>query len=405
MSSAKYNANKHFLSRMASSNKDQLAYLGTTTVFETKDVPIPEYVQNAGHDSNVIEEIQLDLAAAQSKFGKDDVNAKNVDFSDNVMKTHTSGYGIGQVQYELLSCGTNETPLQRYQRLKLEISEFSADLEKLKAENVDTANNVKLAEEVRKLSNNLSEMKVEQMVGNLKLKEPGHSVLTKQLESQIATFKEKSAKEGTSAGSLTYEVHYRGDHAKFAEAAKLAALEKRIADLEKNMGKDLKLLSTISADSAEKNLMGAINNIQTKLSLIEPSDYTHIDTRLQAVLHKMDLLKSKAKDIPETNNKITEVYDSVRKIEPVISILPNIVDRLSALKVLHEQAAQFASNLTTLETTQANVTKNLANQSALLKKVEDNISENLKQITENCANVNARIDKIAAKGAQKKAKK
>ena len=26
-------------------NKDQLAYLGTTTVFETKDVAIPEYNQ------------------------------------------------------------------------------------------------------------------------------------------------------------------------------------------------------------------------------------------------------------------------------------------------------------------------------------------------------------------------
>ena len=34
--------------------------------------------QNAGHDSNVIEEIQLDLAAAQSKFGKETVNAKDV---------------------------------------------------------------------------------------------------------------------------------------------------------------------------------------------------------------------------------------------------------------------------------------------------------------------------------------
>ncbi|XP_063693313.1 dynactin subunit 2-like [Bolinopsis microptera] len=386
-------------------NKDQLAYLGTTTVFETKDVTIPEYNQNAGHDSNVIEEIQLDLAAAQAKFGKETVNAKDVDFSDNVMKTHTSGYGIGQVQYELLSCTTNETPLQRYQRLKLEISEFSADLEKLKTEDVENTNNVKLAEEVRKLSNNLSEMKVEQMVGNLKLKEPGHAVLTKQLESQISTFKEKSAKEGASAGSLTYEVHYRGDHAKFAEAAKLASLEKRIADMEKNMGKDLKLLSTISADSSEKSVMGAINNIQTKLSLIEPSDYTHIDTRLQAVLHKMDHLKSKAKDIPETNNKVSEVFDTVRKIEPVISTLPNIVDRLTALKVLHEQAAQFASNLTTLETTQANVTKNLANQGALVKKVEDNIAENLKQISENCANVNARIDKIAAKATPKRGKK
>ena len=37
--------------------------------------------------------------------------------------------------------------------------------------------------------------------------------------------------------------------------------------------------------------------------------------------------------------------------------------------------------------------------------VEDNISENLKQITENCANVNERIDKIAGKGAPKKTKK
>ena len=38
-------------------------------------------------------------------------------------------------------------------------------------------------------------------------------------------------------------------------------------------------------------------------------------------------------------SQITEVYDSVRKIEPVISTLPNIVDRLTALKVLHEQGS------------------------------------------------------------------
>ena len=57
--------------------------------------------------------------------------------------------------------------------------------------------------------------------------------------------------------------------------------------------------------------MGAISNLQTKLSLIEPSDYTHIDTRLQAVLHKMDQLKAKAKDIPETNNKVTTVLQVV----------------------------------------------------------------------------------------------
>ena len=41
---------------------------------------------------------------------------------------------------------------------------------------------------------------------------------------------------------MTYEVHYRGDHAKFAEASRLATIEKRISDLEAKLGKDLKLL-------------------------------------------------------------------------------------------------------------------------------------------------------------------
>ena len=39
------------------------------------------------------------------------------------MKTHTSGYCIGQVQYELLSCGTNETPLQRFVRMSVRMFE------------------------------------------------------------------------------------------------------------------------------------------------------------------------------------------------------------------------------------------------------------------------------------------
>ena len=40
-----------------------------------------------------------------------------------------------------------------------------------------------------------------------------------------------------------------------------------------------------------------------------------------------------------------------------------------------------------------------------LSQVEDNIAENLKQISENCANVNARIDKVAGKLTPKKTKK
>ena len=43
---------------------------------------------------------------------------------------------------------------------------------------------------------------------------------------------------------------------------------------------------------------------------------------LQAVLHKMDLLKSKAKDIPETNNKVRYFF------------FPTLKVRMSMLQVL-----------------------------------------------------------------------
>ena len=38
--------------------------------------------------------------------------------------------------------------------------------------------------------------------------------------------------------------------------------------------------------------------------------------------------------------QVTEVYDLVRKVEPVISTLPDIVDRMSTLKLVHEQGIE-----------------------------------------------------------------
>jgi len=372
----------------------------SATCFETKDCPEPTFTRG-GTDSNIVEEIKVDLAAAQEKFGKDILKTAHADFSDSIAKERHGGYELGQREYELLSCTTNETPLQRFQRLKVELNEFGTELENMKEEDVKETDHIALAEQVRKLSKNLSEMKVEQMIGKLKMKEPGHGALTKQLTNQISSFKDKSAKEGGSAGVVTYEVHYRGDHAKFAEAAKLAALDKRIGELEKGLGKDTKVLASITSDMApsEKNVMGAINNLQVKLSLIDPNDYTHLDTRLQAVLHKMEQLKARSKEIPEPNNKVGEVFDMLRKVEPVVSTLPDIVERLTALKSLHEQATTLAGNLTQLESTQSNITKSISQQESLLKKVEENISGNMMTIVNNCTNLNTRIDKLVTKVA------
>ena len=60
--------------------------------------------------------------------------------------------------------------------------------------NLDRNLMCKIGSKVRKLTEDLAEMKVEKMIGKLKVTEPGHSVLTKQLNSQLSAFKEKSAK-------------------------------------------------------------------------------------------------------------------------------------------------------------------------------------------------------------------
>lgn len=71
----------------------------------------------------------------------------------------------------------------------------------------------------------------------------------------------------------------------------------------------------------------------------------------------------------EEDVKIKELYDLVIKWDLIAQQLPSIVNRLKALKTLHEEAAAFQTSLLNLETTSTELKKTIGNNATLLAKV------------------------------------
>ncbi|XP_064354760.1 dynactin subunit 2 [Dromaius novaehollandiae] len=77
------------------------------------------------------------------------------------------------------------------------------------------------------------------------------------------------------------------------------------------------------------------------------------------------------------------------------STLPDVVQRLLALKELHEQAMQFGQLLTHLDTTQQVMAGALKDNAALLAQVQKTMKENLAVVEDNFAAIDARVKQLA----------
>ena len=97
-----------------------------------------------------------------------------------------------------------------------------------------------------------------------------------------------------------------------------------------------------------------------------------LDARLKSVLSNADAAKKKLAEKHESGEnaaKINEIYESTKKWDEVAQAVPALIDRLQALKHLHDNASQFSTTLTHIETVQSQVAEALTTQAATLKTV------------------------------------
>lgn len=384
-------------------------------VYETGDLPEDDQAQFESEElcSDSVERIVVNPNAAFDKFKDKHVNTKGLDFSDRISRSRRVGYESGE--YEILGegSGVKETPQQKYQRLVNEIQELTQEVDTIQSAIKDTnaeerLTPVVLAQHAAQLKQQLVSAHLDSLLGpnaHINLADPD-GALARRLLTQLEVAK---GRRGSAAGDskpssakgqegvVLYELHSRPEQERFNESAKMAELEKRLAELEMAVGSGSDKQGPLSSGVQGASLMATIELLQARVSALDSATLDQVEARLQSVLGKMnEIAKHKAAiEDAETQNKVSQLYDVVQKWDAMSTAVPQVVQRLVAVKELHEQAMQFGQLLTHLDTTQQMINNSLKDNNTLLTQVQHTMKENLGAIEENFAALDDRMKKFS----------
>ncbi|XP_067170114.1 dynactin subunit 2 [Apteryx mantelli] len=383
-------------------------------VYETSDLPEDDQAEFDAEEltSTSVEHLIVNPNAAYDKFKDKRVGTKGLDFSDRISKTKRTGYESGE--YEILGegVGAKETPQQRYQRLLHEVQELAGEVERIQSTVKESAAEEKLtpmalAKQVAGLKQQLVSSHLEKLLGPdaaINLADPD-GALAKRLLVQLEAAKSSKAAPGKSpakapapaGNTVTYELHSRPEQERFVQAAKIAELEKRLAELEATVRCEPDGQNPLAVGLKGASLMETVEILQAKVSTLDVAVLDQVEARLQSVLGKVnEIAKHKAAvEDADTQSKVHQIYETVQRWGPMASTLPDVVQRLVALKELHEQAMQFGQLLTHLDTTQQVMASALKDNATLLAQVQKTMKENLAVVEDNFAAIDARVKQLA----------
>ncbi|XP_020492424.1 dynactin subunit 2 isoform X2 [Labrus bergylta] len=383
-------------------------------VYETGDLPEDDQAQFESEElcSDSVERIVVNPNAAYDKFKDKHVATKGLDFSDRISKSRRVGYESGEFEILGEGCGVKETPQQKYQRLVNEIQELTQEVDTIQTATKESnaeerLTPVVLAQQAAQLKQQLVSAHLDSLLGpqaHINLADPDGALarrLLTQLEAAKGSRGSGESKPTASAkgpdGVVLYELHSRPEQEKFNESAKMAELEKRLAELEIAVGSGSDKQGPLSAGVQGASLMDTIELLQARVSALDSATLDQVEARLQSVLGKMnEIAKHKtAIEDADTQNKVSQLYDVVQKWDAMSTSIPQVVQRLVAVKELHEQAMQFGQLLTHLDTTQQMINNSLKDNNTLLTQVQQTMKENLVAVEENFSALDQRMKKLS----------
>jgi len=165
--------------------------------------------------------------------------------------------------------------------------------------------------------------------------------------------------------------------------------------LEAVIGHSPEKMSVLASDTNQKHLVGMVSVLTSKISILDPEQLEQIEGRLQIFSQKLQTVTDKAAvEDADKQSKISEMYDLVKKMETMSASLPEVLERMIALKGLHEQALQFSKALTQLDVTQQQIQASLQDNQKLLKEVQGNFANNIEVVKNNISNLDQRMSKL-----------
>jgi len=200
-----------------------------------------------------------------------------------------------------------------------------------------------------------------------------------------------------SGNTITYELYYSPDQAKHLQVSKLANVERRVASVE----------ALVGLSSGGPPLISAVGELRDKVALLDAGRLEGVQHRMKALLPQLEAavgtltrtqadVKSGAASVPATEKKINDLYETMNRWDLVAQQLPALVNRLLALRTLHEDSLNLSTTLNKLENEQEAVLGLLKDNTTLLGKVDTSFQENMSTIQQNVASLEERFKNVAA---------
>ncbi|KAF7988963.1 hypothetical protein HCN44_007273 [Aphidius gifuensis] len=382
-------------------------------VYETTDLPEAEQFTEYNEDeSESIERLHINATEAFGKFKGKHVITEGVDFSDKISRKTRTGFGV----WELPGEGEQETPIQKFQRLQCEIKELYDEVAEIKEKAKDEEeikNSADIMAQVDEAGKQLNSIKLDDCFGTdlvVTLSDP-QGIRLKQLKSQIEQFKHAGIKDNNNEknekpevindncqnGVMKYEMLYLPEKSRMQEVARVAQLEQRLAKLENLLGSSDEKLAKFTQNLKSQGILESVQQLAAKSALLDSNQVDAMESRIASLTNKMDNIAHKKSTMPadsERDQKISEMYDIVKKTEAMSQILPQTVERLIALNAIHRRAGEFSKSLTQLEELQNQISTNLESNKSVLKGVQESFAGNLEMIHKNMAALEIRVENL-----------
>ena len=368
---------------MADSKYANLPGIDTSSkdVYESGD--LPEEDQDWKPEELNSSSVEIFKVGTQQAF--DHFNEKYVsgDFNFQPLSSgKTKGYN---------STDQSETMLQKYNRLKLEIEALMLEANTVQ----DTKGNgdVNLSTLMGKIHNLEAQLKS----SNLKTfsEEEFSFDKSENVLNALSNAKKDAQSSKSALKDGTYQVYLKPDSNQ-KQLKRISMLEQRLATLENILGTESERSNILASHSKSVTLRECIQLMETKLTLLDHEKLPEVDTRLQAILTKVnEINKASKNDSPvDANKKISELYETIRKWDQVQSALPHILTRLKDTEALHKKACEFSSTLLDLETAQTQITTRLDSSSICQEELKHMFKKNIDVIESNISQLSKRMSEL-----------
>lgn len=366
---------------------------------ESKDVyesgDLPEEDQHTSPEELESTSVEVvDTKTSFEKFSGKYISGVGKDFSGRMQDQKLTGYDVGD--FGLVPPGDKETIVQRLNRLKIEVSELIEDVDKIKKARPSDVSAASMIQQVHSLQSQLDGIEPSDIVG----KSLSDDVNVTQILTELQ--KKPNSKSQNTSGNQhgVYELYLKpGQQEK--KRLQVSQLEQRVARLEKVLGSSSSDMNVLTSSASGRSLHDAVQAMETKLSLLDPDQLPRVDSRLQAILNKVNEINKSQKPSDDAgsaiNKKISNLHECVQKWEGVRGALPMIVERLSALDSLHAKATDFSATLSHLEAMQTKMKARLDSTNTTQQKLDQALGENLSAVESNVAQLNKRISSVSGK--------